>query len=108
MTGLRPAVAISLRASSEPKHARRIHAANLVDLGRGHRLLVGDHGQRFQRGQRELEGGFRLLTKSADRVVALRLGGHAVAAGNLANLDAAIVGGILGDQLVEQLAQNGA
>ena len=37
-----------------------------------------------------------------------RLGGHAVAAGNLANLHAAIIRRIFGNQLVEQLAQNAA
>jgi len=38
--------------------------------------------------------------------VALRLGGHAIAAGNFANFNAAIVGGIFHDQLVEHLAQD--
>ena len=39
--------------------------------------------------------------------MALGLGGHAIAAGDFANLHAAVVGGIGGDQLVDQLAQDG-
>ena len=81
----------------------RVDAANFVDLRGGDRLLVGDDGQSFQRRQRELERRLQALHKSADGVVALGLGGHAIAAGDLANLDSAIVGGIVGDELVEQL-----
>jgi hypothetical protein len=40
--------------------------------------------------------------------VALGLGGHAVAAGDLANLDAVIAGSIGGDELAEELMKNGA
>jgi hypothetical protein len=40
--------------------------------------------------------------------VALGLGGHSVAAGDLANLDAAAVGGAGGDEFVEELAEDGA
>jgi hypothetical protein len=97
-----------LAGQQRTEDAGRIHAANLVDFGRGDRLLVGDDGQGFQRRQRELERRLQALDKEPHRVVALGLGGHAVAAGDLANLDAAIVGGVGGDQFVEQLAENGA
>ena len=40
--------------------------------------------------------------------MALGLGGHAEAAGNLANLDAAAVSGIRGDEFVEELAKEAA
>ncbi len=41
-------------------------------------------------------------------VVALRLGSHAIAARNLANLHAAGIGGIARNQLVQKPAQNAA
>ena len=40
--------------------------------------------------------------------MALGLGGHAVAAGNLANLDAAVVGDIVVDEFVNQLLNHDA
>jgi len=40
--------------------------------------------------------------------VALGLGGHAIAAGDFANFDAAAVGHVGGDEFIEQLADDGA
>ena len=70
--------------------------------GPGDRLLVGDHGQGFQRRQRELQRRLQALDEVADGFVMLRLGGHLVAAGDFADGDA--VPGLVEfrDQLVEQ------
>ena len=43
--------------------AGALHAADLHDLRRGHRLLVGDHRQVSSAGSDSFSGGFRLLTK---------------------------------------------
>ena len=40
--------------------------------------------------------------------MALRLGGHAIAAGDLADLDATAIDGVLGNQLVEKFLDDAA
>src|SRR3954468_16744743 len=45
-----------------------VDAADLADLGRGDRLLVGDDGEGFQRGQREPDGRLQALGEGAHRV----------------------------------------
>ena len=45
------------------QHAGALHAADFHDLGRGDRLLVGDHRQGLQGGSESFNGGLRLLTK---------------------------------------------
>src|SRR6185503_14837946 len=68
----------------------RIHAADLTDLRYRDWLLVRDHGQGFERREREPDRRLQALGKITDNVVMLRLGGHAISARDLANLDAAI------------------
>ena len=70
--------------------------------GRGHRLLVGDHRQRLERRQRELQRRLQALDEAADRVVVLGLGGHLVAAGDFADGDAVLGLIELRDQLLEK------
>ena len=43
------------------RRRRRIDSADLIDLGGGDRLLVGDDGKGFERGEGELQAGLRLL-----------------------------------------------
>ena len=97
-----------LAGNERAENAGRIDAANFIDFRSGDGLLVGNHGQRLERGQGELQRRLEALDKEADGVVALRLGGHAIAAGNFANLDTAAVRGIFGDELIDDLAKDGA
>src|SRR6185437_7305979 len=85
--------------------AAGVDAANLGDLGRGNGLLIRDNGEGFERLEREFQGRLETLDEAADGVVVLRLGGKAEAAGNLTNLEAAVVGGIVGDELIEDGAE---
>ena len=66
----------------------RIDAANLADLRHGDRLLVGDDGQGFERGQRKTERRLQTFGEGPHHVVLLGLGGHAKSTRNLADLDA--------------------
>jgi hypothetical protein len=78
-----------------------VDAADLADLGRGDRLLVGDDGEGFQRRQREPDGRLQALGEGAHRVVMLGLGGHAEAVGDVADLHAAVFAGVVLDELVD-------
>ena len=82
--------------------AARIHAANLADLGHGDRLLVGDHGQSLERRQREPNRRLQALGEIADHVMLLGLGGHAISARDLANLDAAVGSSAIVDQFLKR------
>ena len=64
-------------------------------------MLVGNDGQGFQRRQGEPERWFEAFGEEPYGIVALRLGRHAIATGNLANFNAAAVGGTRGDQLID-------
>ena len=79
-----------------------MNAANLHDLRRGERLFVGNHGQGFQRRQRELHRRIQVLYKRANRFVMLRLGGHLVSAGQFANGQSVLGTLVFGYQLVEK------
>jgi hypothetical protein len=70
-------------------------------------LFVGDDGEGFEGLESELERRLEGFDEAADGVVVLRLGGEAVAAGDLADLDAAVVGlgGVVGDEGVQDRAE---
>ncbi len=85
--------------------AAGVDAADLGDLGGGDGLFVGDYGEGFEGLEGELEGRLEGLDEAADGVVVLGLGGEAVAAGDLADLEAAVAGGVVGDELVEEGAE---
>ncbi len=87
------------------ENAAGVDAADLGDLRRGNGLLVGDDGEGFERLQGELQGRLERFDEAADGVVVLGLGGEAVTAGDLANLEAAVAGGVVGDELVEDGAE---
>ena len=70
--------------------AAGVDAANLRYLGRGDRLFVGDDGEGFERLERELQRRLQALDETADGIVVLRLSGQAVAAGDLADFEAAV------------------
>src|SRR5213082_1227223 len=78
-----------------------VDAADLADLGRSDRLLVGDDGEGFQGRQREPDGRLQALGEGAHRVVMLGLGGHAEAVGDVADLHAAVFAGVVLDELVD-------
>ena len=68
-------------------HRARVHAAHVLDLRPGHRLPVGDDGQRLQRGAGEP---LRLHPQEpAHELAALRIGPQLPAAGHLGEHDAA-------------------
>ena len=85
--------------------AAGVDAADLGDLGRGDGLLVGDDGEGLEGLEGELQGRLQRFDEAADGVVVLGLGGEAVAAGDLADLEAAVGGGVVGDELVEDGAE---
>ena len=85
--------------------AAGVDAADLGDLGGGDGLLVGDDGEGFEGLEGELQGRLEGFDEAADGVVVLGLGGEAVAAGDLADLEAAVGGGVVGDELVEDGAE---
>ena len=61
MTGFRPTTLTQAALDQRPEDTRRVHTANLRDLGSRHRLPVGNHRERFQGLQREAL--FRVLMK---------------------------------------------
>ena len=85
--------------------AAGVDAADLGDLGGGDGLLVGDDGEGFERLEGELERRLEGLDEAADGVVVLGLGGEAEAAGDFADLEAAVAVGVVGDELVEDGAE---
>ena len=87
---LAPGCRDQLAVEQRLQHAGALHAADLHDLGRGDGLLVGDHGQGFQRRQRKLERRLEALDEAADGLVVLRLGGHLEAAGHFPDADAVL------------------
>ena len=72
--------------------ATDIDAANLVDFGHGDGLLVGDDGERLQRGHGEAKRRLKALDEATDNFVVLWLGVELPAAGHFADFDAAVVG----------------
>ena len=76
--------------------AAGVDAADLGDFGRRDGLFVGDDGECFERLERQLQRRFERLDEAADGVVILGLGGEAVAAGDFADFDAAVVAGVVG------------
>ena len=95
-----------LARQQRPEHTRRLDAANLIHFRRRHGLLVGDHREGLQGRQTQLHSRLQALHKHARRVVALRLGRHAVATGNLLDFNTPVVAGVGGNQLVQQPTQN--
>ena len=85
--------------------AAGVDAADLGDLGGGDGLFVGDDGEGFEGLEGELEGWLEGFDEAADGVVVLGLGGETVAAGDFADLEAAVGGGVVGDELVEEGAE---
>ena len=87
-TCLRPAILIEVALEQRGEHAGRVHAANLGDLRRRDRLLVGDDRQRLERLHRQL---LRrpLVEQSPDPLVQLGARDDLVAAGDLDELQAA-------------------
>ena len=79
-------------------HAADVHAANFVNFRHRDGLLVGDHGEGFERRHRQAQRRLQALDEVAHHVVMLRLGVELLAAGDVADFDAAIVGLIGGDQ----------
>lgn len=78
-----------------------VDAADFGNFGGGDGLLVGDDRKSFEGGHGEAKGRAKRLDEAANDVVVLGFGVHLVAPSDGANLDAAIVGGIGGDELLE-------
>ena len=79
--GDRPARRLAAAARPDPaglhQHVERAlrhrHAADFLDLGAGHRLVIGDDGERLDRGARQLLRDHRFLASSShDRSSAVR------------------------------------
>src|SRR5216683_5869712 len=94
-----------LAGHQRAEDAARVDAADLGDLGGGDGLLVGDDSEGLERLQGELQRRLQGLDEAADGVVVLGLGREAVAASDLADLEAAVAGGVVGDELVEDGAE---
>jgi hypothetical protein len=82
-------------------YAGGVNAADFGNFGGGDGLLVGDDRESFESRHGETERRAEGLDEAANDVVMLWLGVHLVATGDGADLDAAIFGGIGGDELVE-------
>ena len=67
-----------------------IHAANIVDFGRGHRLAVSNDGQGLESGLRQADGRLQALDELAQHVVVFGFGGEFVAARDLPDLNAVL------------------
>ena len=78
---------------------RRAHAPDLLDLGAGHRLVIGDDGERLQRGARQAALLDRLLLEQERQILR---GAERPFAGDAHEIDAAP--GIEAAQLLEQRA----
>ena len=94
-----------LARQERAEHAGGVDATNLGDLGGGDGLLVGDDGERLEGLQGELQRGLEALDEAADGIVVLGLGAQAEAAGDLADLEAAVAIGVVGDELFEDGAE---
>ena len=68
--------------------AAGMHTTNLLDFGNGHRLLVRNHSQCFQRRQREPRGRNLALDESLQHFMMFGFGGESEAVCDLADLDA--------------------
>ena len=77
-----------------PHHRVDVDAAHRADPRPGHRLPVGDHGQRLQRGAGQLRPG-AVEQQPLDVRRVPRPGVHPPAAAGLAQVDAAVAGGEL-------------
>src|SRR6202158_3680110 len=71
-------------------HPRSVHSANLRNLRRSHRLLVGNHRQRLQRRHGQPQRRPQALDKPPHHVMLLRLGIQLVPARHRTNLDPAL------------------
>src|SRR5581483_9921064 len=81
--------------------AAGIHAADLADLRNCDGLLVSDDSKGFERRQREPYRRLETFGESANDVMLVRLGGHAVTAGDLAHFDPVIGRGVSGTEFLE-------
>ena len=87
------------------QNAARINAANLGYLGCCDRLLVGDDCEGFESLQGELQRGLQGFDEATNGIVILGLGGQTVTTGDLADLEAAIRAGVVGNELIEDGAE---
>jgi hypothetical protein len=87
------------------QHGADVHAAHVLDLGAGRRLPVGHDRERLERGRREAQ-----RTRRLDLLQVRRELGQAaqlVAPGDLPDLEGTALRGVLGVQLLHQLAHRG-
>src|SRR5579884_1268537 len=99
MTSLRPEVVMSLRSSSvaiTPLES----ATNFTDLRHGDGLLVSDNGKCFECLQRKANRRLQAFGECTYEIVLLGLGGHAISAGDLAELNAMRIGRVFGAEFL--------
>src|ERR1035438_4871868 len=79
----------------------------LFRSGHGHRLLVSNHRQGFERRQRKPDGRLQAFREGADYLMLLRLGRHAISARYLADLNAVVGCAVFSDKFFQTRAHTG-
>src|SRR5689334_8408580 len=83
-------------------HSGSVHAANLRNFRRRHRLLVRNHRQRLERRHGQTQRRPQALDEPAYHIVLLRLRVHLVPARHRANLDPALFDRITRHQFIQR------
>src|SRR5437588_11097979 len=84
-----------------------VYAANFADFGNRDGLLIGNHRQSFESGERQPNRRLQAFRKCADYIVLLGFGRHAVSASDLADFNATIRDTVIGEKFVQSSADAG-